>query len=440
MATRLFRTSIYTLSALAVLTGCTMPAAAPGDPLADKQSPGPSSPDNEIFIYTVYPVFGKEDVWEKQVGQFLKKKFPELTFKHAQWDNPGRQYQDLIAAGTVPDIIFDNPGMNYQRYILKNDLQYDMSDLIKKYNFDTSQLNPAFMAQIQRLSPEGKMYGLPFMSGEFVLFYNKDIFDKFGVDYPKDGMTYDEIYEMAKKLTRVEGERTYKGYQQHPGLYMTYNQLSLSPLSLTEDKAELSSPGWKKLVDNLRRFYEIPANQFTSVDDFPKGNMAMTVHVSGKIVQWYEQNKNLNFDIASMPSFADAPGVKAQPNINVAYITKQSTKKDQAFQVIQYLLSEEMQINYAKDGNIGALQTPKVQEAFGKNLPQMQGKHAQAIFYGKNAMPPAARAPGLTYIDVPVHNVFQPLIFSESKDSVTALRMVEEAATKAIQTEKAASQ
>lgn len=53
---------------------------------------------------------------------------------------------------------------------------------------------------------------------------------------------------------------------------MTYNQLSLSPLSLTEDKAEMNTPGWKKEVDNLRRFYEIPANQFTSVDDFPKEN------------------------------------------------------------------------------------------------------------------------------------------------------------------------
>jgi multiple sugar transport system substrate-binding protein len=435
---KFLKASLAITSAFVILTGCT---SEPAQTETEKQPVASEnkSPDNEIFIYTVYPAFyAKEDIWEQQVGQYLKKKFPDLTFKHVQWDNPGRQYKDLIAAGTVPDIIIDNARMNLQRNILKNDLQYDMTDLIKKYNFDTSTLNPAAMTQMKNITPEGKIYGLPFQLSDFVLFYNKDIFDKFGVDYPKDGMTYDEIYELAKKLTRVEGENTYKGYQQHPGLYMSYNQLSLSPLSLTEDKAEMNTPGWKKEVDNLRRFYEIPANQFTSVDDFPKGKMAMSVHVTEKIVQWYEQNKNLNFDIAAMPSFADAPGVKAQPNLYSAYITKQSTKKDQAFQVIQYLLSEEMQINFAKEGIIGPLQTQKVQEAFGKNLPQMQGKHTQAIFYGKNAMPPAARASGLTYIDVPVHGVFQPLIFGESKDSVTALRMIEESATKAIQTEKAA--
>ncbi|MNY49122.1 hypothetical protein D3C86_1845160 [compost metagenome] len=52
-------------------------------------------------------------------------------------------------------------------------------------------------------------------------------------------------------------------------------------------------------------------------------------------------------------------------------------------------------------------------------------------------MPPAARASGLTYVDVPLHNVFSPLIFGESKDSMTALRMIEEQTTKGIQTEKA---
>jgi multiple sugar transport system substrate-binding protein len=425
--------SLLAASALMLIAGCT------DAPVADQTPKAETSPENELFIYTVYPAFyAKEEIFEKQIGQHLKKKFPDMKIKHVHWDNPGRQYKDLIAAGTIPDIIIDNARMNLQRYILDNELEYDMTDLIKKHNFDTSKLNPAALAQMKNVTPEGKMYGLPFQLSDFVLFYNKDIFDKFGVDYPKDGMTYDEIYELAKKLTRVEGENTYKGYQQHPGLYMNYNQLSLSPLHLKEDRAELNTEGWKKLVDNLRRFYEIPANQFTSVDHFPQGKMAMSVHVSEKIVQWYEQNKNLNFDIAAMPSFSDVPGTKAQPNMYAAYITKQSTKKDMAFQAIAYLLSEEMQVEFSKEGMIGPLESKKVQEAFGKNLPQMQGKNTQAIFASKNAMPPAARAAGLTYVDVPVHNVFSPLIFGESKDSVTALRMIEEQTTKGIATEKAA--
>ncbi|UUZ85162.1 extracellular solute-binding protein [Paenibacillus sp. P26] len=334
--------------------------------------------------------FAKEEVFDKQIGQYLKKKFPDITIKHVHWDNPGRQYKDLIAAGTIPDLILDNTRMNVQRWIIDNDLQYDITDLIKKYNFDTSKLNPALVAQMKNLTPEGKLYGPPYNNNDFVLFYNKDIFDKFGVDYPKDGMTYDEIYELAKKLTRVDGEITYKGFSQNPGHYMNYNQLSLSPLSLTEDKASLNTPEWKKIVDNLRRFYDIPANQFDTVETFAtRGNIAMAVATVDHLVSYHEQNKNLNFDIVSVPSFSEVPNTRYQPNVYSMYITKQSTKKDLAFQAMVAALSEEHQIELAKEGVIVPMETQAVKDAFGQNLPQMRGKNTKAVFFGKTAMPPA---------------------------------------------------
>ncbi|OXM87963.1 ABC transporter substrate-binding protein [Paenibacillus rigui] len=425
---------------LTLLAGCEQGLGANPAAGGVDNKPSNASPENELFIYTVNPPFyAKEENFDKQIGQFLKKKFPDITIKHVHWDNPGRQYKDLIAAGTVPDLVFDNTRMNVQRWIIDNDLQYDIRDLIKKYNFDTTKLNPALMAQMSNLRKDGSIYGLPFNNNDFVLFYNKDIFDKFGVDYPKNGMTYDEIYEMAKKLTRVEGEITYKGFSQNPGHYMNYNQLSQSPLSLTEDKASLSSPEWKKIVDNLRRFYDIPANQFDTVETFAtKGNIAMAVATVDHLVTYHEQNKSLNFDIVSVPSFSEAPDTRYQPNVYSMYITKQSKKKDLAFQVMAALLSEEHQIELAKEGVIVPMESKAVQEAFGKNLPQMRGKNTSAIFHGKTAMPPAARADGLLWYDVPMQNVFAPLIFKESKDSVTALRMIEEQSTKAIETNKAA--
>ncbi|MCR8631268.1 ABC transporter substrate-binding protein [Paenibacillus radicis (ex Xue et al. 2023)] len=430
----------YALAAfsLILLAGCEQGLVSNPVASVEKKSVDPS-PENEIFIYTVNPPFyAKEEYFDKQIGQFIRKKFPNTTIKHVHWDNPGRQYQDLIAAGTIPDIIIDNTRMNVQRWIIDNDLQYDIRDLIKKYNFDTSKLNPALMAQMGNLTKEGKIYGLPFNNNDFVLFYNKDIFDKFGVEYPKDGMTYDEAYEKAKKLTRVEGEITYKGYSQNPGHYMNYNQLSLSPLSQTEDKASMNNPEWRKAVDNLRRFYDIPANQFDTVETFAsKGNIAMAVATVDHLVSFQEQNKSLNFDIVPVPSFSDVPDTRYQPNVYSMYITKQSKKKDMAFQVMAALLSEEHQVELAKEGVIVPMESGAVVQAFGQNLPHMRGKNTKAIFHGKTAMPPAARADGLLWYDVPMQNVFAPLIFKESKDSATALRMIEEQSTKGIETKKA---
>lgn len=425
--------SLIIVSSFALIAGCET------NHVVTVENQVNPSPDNELFIYTVWPAsYVKKEIFEKQIGQFINKKFPDIKVKHVHWDNPGRQYKDLIAAGTIPDIIMDDSHLNLNRYIIDNDLQYDMRELIKKNNFDTSKLNPAMMDRMKNMTQEGAIYGLPFQGGGYSLFYNKDIFDKFGVDYPKNGMTYDEAYELAKKLTRVEGEITYKGYSQNPGHYMNYNQLSLHPLHPTEDRASLTSEGWKKLVDNLRRFYEIPANQFDTVENFSKGSIAMAVASTGGIVKYYEENKNLNFDISTVPFFNDLPDTKYQPNVTSLYITKQSTKKDLAFQVIAYLLSEELQIELSKEGIIVPLQTQAIREAFGKNLPQMKGKNIESIFYGKDAPATPARAPGLTYHLVNTQGVFDPLIFKESKDSVTALRMTEERETKTILSMKAA--
>jgi multiple sugar transport system substrate-binding protein len=430
------------VAALTLLAGCEQggsPTSVAGEGEGVSKTAA-AAPSNELFIYTVNPpYFAKEENFDKQIGDFLKKKFPDVKIKHVHWDNPGRQYKDLIAAGTIPDLIIDNTRMNVQRWIFDNDLEYDIRDLIKKYNFDTTKLNPSLMAQMANLRTDGSIYGLPYNNNDFVLFYNKDIFDKFGVDYPKNGMTYDEIYEIAKKLTRVDGEVTYKGFSQNPGHYMNYNQLSLSPLSLSEDKASMSSPEWKNVVDNLRRFYDIPANQFDTVETFAtKANIAMAVATVDHLVSYYEQNKNLNFDIVSVPSFKEAMDTRYQPNVYSMYITKQSQKKDLAFQAMAALLSEEHQVDLAKEGVIVPMESKGVQEAFGQNLVQMRGKNTSAIFYGKTAMPPAARANGLIWYDVPMQNVFAPLIFKESKDTVTALRMIEEQSTKAIATTKAA--
>lgn len=52
---------------------------------------------------------------------------------------------------------------------------------------------------------DGKQVALPFKTDYYVLYYNKDIFDAAGVDYPSNDMTWTEWEEMCKSLTSGEG-------------------------------------------------------------------------------------------------------------------------------------------------------------------------------------------------------------------------------------------
>jgi multiple sugar transport system substrate-binding protein len=48
---------------------------------------------------------------------------------------------------------------------------------------------------------DGEQYGLPKYQGALALYYNKDLFDQFGVDYPDGSWDHDDYLEAMKRLT-----------------------------------------------------------------------------------------------------------------------------------------------------------------------------------------------------------------------------------------------
>src|SRR5690606_36937033 len=82
-----------------------------------------------------------------------------------------------------------------------HDMLYDITDELKAINFDMSRLED--YAPILG-TYDGKLVSLPLSIQVSVLFYNKDIFDRFAVDYPRDGMTWEEVKDLAKDLTKFD--------------------------------------------------------------------------------------------------------------------------------------------------------------------------------------------------------------------------------------------
>ena len=63
-----------------------------------------------------------------------------------------------------------------------------------------------FASNIQGAYFDGKLYGIPYRCSASVMYYNKTIFDEAGIPYPEQGWTWEDMREIAIKLT-IPGER-----------------------------------------------------------------------------------------------------------------------------------------------------------------------------------------------------------------------------------------
>jgi multiple sugar transport system substrate-binding protein len=409
-------------------------AGACGGKSAEQAQSGTGLPPPVPITLTFYSAQGA--VLE-QFGalDLLKAKFPHITFEVIN-SQAGQRYPDLIAAGKTPDIIYEANSL-MKDTIIAYGLNYDLDELVKKHKVDLNRFEPNVLSQAKYSNSEGKLYGLPYSVNRYALVYNKDIFDKYGVPYPKDGMTWDEVYGLAQKVNRMEGSELYQGFSMNtPANYMLNNQLSLDPLDPKEDKAAVNTDGFKKLYENLKRFYELP-NANVANNSFVGGKLAMMAGAvsTGQLTQ-FAQATQLNWDMASVPVFADKRDTGFKPAGLSLFISQTSKHKDEAFRVADYLTSEEFQTILARNGGGTTLASDKVRSQAGQDVPVLKGKNAKALYYYPFAPTSPPRANHLTNVSVNFTNSFAKMIESNT-DVNTALRMLEEEVNKSIAETKA---
>ncbi|TNJ65849.1 extracellular solute-binding protein [Paenibacillus hemerocallicola] len=425
---------------LLVMTALLL-AACTGKEDQGKQEPEANKPKEPVELSIWQTVLNvNEEQFMQEYGSKIKEKFPEVTLRFIPYKGKGSAIQDLIAAGQMPDIIYASVGHIFFG-VLDPQLQFDMTELIKKNQFDLTRFDPALIER-QKQMANGGVYGLPTSMDTLVLYYNKDIFDKFGLSYPKNGMTWDETYELAKKLNRTEGGVAYRGFGMATGAMFTVNPLSLQSVDPSGDKARFTADeGFKKLFENFSRFYNIPGNEVTQQNItlakqrelFDKDKVtAMFVNTGAFASSTYKDT--MNWDVVSLPSFGETPGVGSQPIPTYFYIANPSKKKDKAFEVISYLTSNEFQQYAAKQGRFTSLNDRSIRSVYGDDIPYFKGKNVKSMFPVKNASP----TPLTKYDSVALASLgtqFDQVLIGP-KDINTALRDAVEDANKKIETEK----
>jgi multiple sugar transport system substrate-binding protein len=342
------------------------------------------------------------DIFKNQVSPMVTKVFPYISFEYLSG-----KITDLVAAGDVPDLY--SSGIQGLKDMAPVNLQFDMADLIKKNNLDLSKIDPGDLNVIKNLSANfgGQYYGVPIYSEKPALMYNRALFDKFGVAYPKDGLTWDDAYELSKKMTRTDQGVSYRGMTMNLKYIFENNQLSASYFDPKQNKAAVTTDKWKSIFTNMTRYYMPPMednsrdviNPSNERDLFMKAQTAAMYAGVTAVLEAFPKDFN-SWDVVSIPTMKEAPGLSIIPNSRFYYITGASKHKDEAFDVLKYMLGEEFQMAQSKLGKATVLMNSDIRKAFGQDSQQWQGKHTEALFYLKSANPMPPRDSKLVEVGV----------------------------------------
>ncbi|MBE1442990.1 ABC transporter substrate-binding protein [Paenibacillus sp. OAS669] len=425
---------------ICVLAAAGLSACSKGQPSASQTNDAspPGGERTELFFYS-----GGGDTTEAfdaRFGDALRKKFPNYDITYIPVDTNNR-LQQLVTAGKRIDFYYGSIGVFPE--FTQIGLQFDMTDLAKKHNVDLSSFEPTLIDAAKMIS-DGKLYGLPVFNNIMVTYYNKTLFQKFGIPSPKDGMTWDEMHDLARKMTRNDGGKQYIGLVVSPTHVLRLNQFSQPYVDPKTEQATINSDMWKRMYE---AYYTIPAqdqgykdrivalnNKLPYKDDFLKDqNLAMFVYLSDLQSILSKEMAALDWDIVSMPTFKELPGIGSQAYPTFMSITNQTVNKDAAMEVLKYLVSEEYQTLAAKKAALPVLKSKTVQDALGQSA-EFKDKNLKAIFF--NQLAPIS--PKSKYDGAVEKAYTKPQVdLSLGKiDLNTALRSAEEEANKAIEQEK----
>ncbi len=241
----------------------------------------------------------------------------------------------LFASNTVPDVIFIN-NLYLPVYANAGVLE-PVANSVDLREYDENIL--------KSLSWDGVLYAVPRDVSNLVVFYNKDLFDKYGVEYPRTDWTFEEFLTAAQKLTKDGAFGV--SFEEEPLFFIPYlmsegGGILSDDLSQVIIDAEKSKKGLQFYADLRKKYHVAPRAEesasATMAQMFLQGKIAM--HLSGRwLVPKYREEAKFDWDIVQFPK-GDAGSIVPLDSSGWA-VAKASKHKEEAFRLVDYLSSKD---------------------------------------------------------------------------------------------------
>lgn len=358
----------------------------------------PKEPDTDESVTARIDI-----LWDESSGvdaalfgtELLEARFPNAEFRIVPFHHPihesGKNITSMVeTGGAEADLIFFDSTI--APYLNRVDYLDDLEGVMTTHGIAEGAFESGALKLIRGLSPRGTITGLPMGKNVYALYYNKAVFAELGVEPPRDGMTWDDVIELGRRIGEAEGASPeFILSVIDPSLVVSQLGIRLSP----DGTGDYESPEWRRAYEFFGRVAGIPDNSLaehmsTSLfapdfRSFASGKMAMTAagyfDHGGKQPQpfyGFHRDPRMDWDIVSFPTF-DGRTMPA-PVYYYVGIPKNAPNKIDAAKVLGWLLAEETQLELSRRGLASALYDQSINERFGEAASRFSGKHVEAYF------------------------------------------------------------
>lgn len=276
----------------------------------------------------------------------------------------------MLAGGEDIDLYAIKDFPSFSNYIGRNYLT-NLNPYIKKSKVNVKPYGQA----LNFFKQKSNLMALPWRSDIYILYYNKDIFDKAGVAYPTNDMTWEQFRETAKKLTKGEGNEKTWGAFLHSWKSQVMNQgVTRGNHTLIEGKYAFLKPAYSLFLKmqnedkSIMNMAEIKTTSTHYRAFFESGKVGMVYMGSWYIGALLSDKKagrhNVNWDVAKAPHW---PGAKPGTTVSVLTtmgINSKSKNKDAAWKLLNYFSGPKGAMIHAKYGVFPGYNTPEILDAY----------------------------------------------------------------------------
>lgn len=279
---------------------------------------------------------------------------------------------ELSGSGTDFDVVSLKDVPSYATLVGKGVLE-PLDNYITQDSVDLAK----YAGVTDQVTVDNSLYELPFRSDIWLVFYNKDVFDAKGLDYPTNDMTIEEYDALARAVSDdAFGEEVYGSHYHTWSSTIQLFGILDGKHSILDKNYDFMIPYYEMVLaeedDGIcQKYTDLKTESLHYSAAFSEGNVAMinmgswfvTTLINNLASGEYDTSLCGNWGIAAYPHPDGVAAGTTLGAITGLAITSESQKKDAAWDFIKWVSGEEGAAVLASSGNFPAISNDEVTAA-----------------------------------------------------------------------------